>query len=64
MTNEEYEELEMILNCAKENGKKCTQWERDFIDDMFTRFSQYEHNTRVSEKQWKVLRKIYDACQD
>lgn len=64
-TEEEFEELESILNVAKDvHVNRLSEWERGFIEDTYKRYEQYKENILLSEKQWKVLRKIYDACSE
>lgn len=62
-TEEEFDELESILNTAKDAPvNRLSEWERGFIEDTFNRYEKYGKNILLSEKQWAVLRKIYDAC--
>lgn len=61
MTEEDNDRFELIINGYKEFGhdSDLTQWERDFMDSQVERFEQYGSRTRVSDKQWDVLDRIY-----
>lgn len=57
MEQDELDELETILKNAVGNNA-LTDWERQFVDDLNTRVEEYGADTRVSAKQWDVLRRI------
>jgi len=56
------EYLEEIINYCFDHPK-LSPWEKKFMTDMKQRFDQYKERIMVSEKQWAVLERIYDACQ-
>ncbi len=62
MTSDETLKLELILNGVEEQGVSCdiTAWERDFVESFRERLEEYGERTRVSEKQWAILDRIYD----
>jgi hypothetical protein len=55
---EEYEEIERILNAAEENESRLTPWEVLFVDGLAHDFGTWGRKTKMSEKQWKILRRI------
>lgn len=59
MDEEEFDRLELILNGAKEHEGELSDWERGFVQDTLERIEKYGQRTRVSEKQWAVLNRIY-----
>lgn len=56
--DDEYTELEEILNAAEQNESRLTPWEVEFVDGLFHQLGQWGRKTKVSEKQWTILRRI------
>lgn len=62
LEDDEYTELKLIVSTATDNPS-LTEWERSFVADFAGRIEQYGDDTRVSSKQWEILRRIYtDKC--
>jgi hypothetical protein len=60
MTEEENDKLELIINGWRDYpDADLTKWEHDFMQDTADRFEQYGSRTRVSEKQWEILDRIW-----
>ena len=59
MDADDLDRLELIINGAMEYESELTDWERGFIQDTAERLEKYGDRTRVSEKQWGVLNRIY-----
>jgi hypothetical protein len=55
----QHEFLQTLLDTIEEEGKhRLNGWEDGFISDQFKRFEQYGDDTRMSPKQWAVIKKI------
>jgi hypothetical protein len=54
------DQLELILNGAKEHEGELSDWERGFIQDTAERLEKYGDRVRVSDKQWAVLNRIWE----
>lgn len=59
MGDDDFDRLELILNGAQEYEGELTDWERGFIQDTLERVEKYGSRTRVSEKQWAILDRIW-----
>lgn len=57
LSDEEYDGLVELLKDA-EICARLTQWEEEFLADIRERVMTYEEDTRISDKQWQVLRRI------
>ena len=57
LDDKELAELREILRDA-ESCARLSQWEEEFADDMRNRVLLYGAETRVSDAQWKVIRRI------
>lgn len=62
MAEDEIYKLQLIFTGIEEQGATCdiTDWERSFMADMQERFNEYRERTRISDKQWAIIDRIYD----
>jgi hypothetical protein len=62
VTEDEIHKLQLIITGIEEQGATCdvTKWERDFMDSQRERLEQYGERTRISDKQWAIIDRIYD----
>lgn len=58
MTEKEHDYFFDLIAAYQENPKQCTPWEQKFMDDQCERYEEYGENTRFSEKQWEIVRRI------
>ena len=57
MSDEEFAFLQEVLKDA-ESSARLSQWEEEFCDDFRGRLLMYRGNTRVSDRQWEIIRRI------
>ena len=62
MTEEEFDDLERMLNDIKEmpEAAQMSDWEQYFMDDQYKRVEQYGRGTRMSDKQIGIIRRIHE----
>jgi hypothetical protein len=54
----ELDELDELLRDAVERESRLTEWEYEFVKSTVLRRNRYGDETRISEKQEAVLRRI------
>lgn len=52
--------LEQIITAARDNFDELSEWEQGFMVSTEERIKLYGANSRVSEKQWAILDRVYD----
>ena len=50
--------FEQLFAAAKDQTKKLSTWEHDFLADVETRFEAHGENFRCSPKQWEIFTRI------
>lgn len=60
MDNDQQFKLELIINGAKDDMDKLTEWEQNFLISLEERYNEWGDRTRISDKQWVILDRIYD----
>lgn len=64
MTSDEQLKLELIIQGVKESmddpDTEVTEWEQNFVIDQEKRLIEYGDRTRMSDKQWAILDRIYE----
>lgn len=51
--------LEQVITAAKDNFDELSEWEQGFMVSTEERYQLYGANSRVSDKQWTILDRIY-----
>ena len=64
LTEDECLLLESILESPYQNHPKVSERERNFVNDQKERYQKYGQETRMSDKQWKWLKSIYERATD
>jgi hypothetical protein len=54
----EQEFMDSLMSYFEDAGNILTPWEKEFMTDTKTRYDKYGPDTRVSVKQWAVLKRI------
>lgn len=60
LSEEESFLLEQAITAARDNFDELTEWEQGFMVSTEERYKQYGSGTRLSEKQWGVINRVYD----
>lgn len=60
LTAEEYERLQIALKALGPHIGSMSGWRKGFFEDMANRTSRFGQRTFVSEKQWGIIRDVYE----
>lgn len=58
LTDNEQEYLQLVLDAYQEDRKKCSEWERGFMDDQVKRWEEHGADIRMSPKQWQIIGRV------
>jgi hypothetical protein len=62
LSDDERFKLDIVLEACRDEDifKGLSEWEQGFISSTDERYKLYKDATRLSEKQWGVIDRIYD----
>lgn len=60
LNDEERLKLELAIEGAKDNFDELSEWEQAFMVSTEERYKEYGDGTRMSEKQWGVIDRVYE----
>lgn len=60
LNDEDRLRLELAIEGAKDNFDELSEWEQAFMVSTEERHKEYGDGTRMSDKQWAVIDRIYE----
>lgn len=60
LNTKSHEWLQTLCVATQERHDEISEWEKSFMSDTAERVEKYGIDTRVSPKQWVILRRIAD----
>jgi hypothetical protein len=60
LSENESDYLQRVLDAYNEDRKKCSEWERGFMDDQVKRWEEHGSGIRMSPKQWTIIGRVAD----
>lgn len=58
LTSEEMDFLQAVFEEFEQNPSLVNDWEHGFMQNNYERFEEFQEGTRLSPKQWSVIRDV------
>lgn len=60
ITDEQEEDLRLLLSVLDNERARLTRWELTFLDDQMKAYDEFGSEIRLSPKQWSILNRMYE----